>query len=99
MSKPIRLQEWIDKYGKWLHVRLQPPTESHDVTINQCDGTLPWKGPIYDSVENIDFASDALLSDVRYIAPDPEDNPIQPEFKGGHFTITLQLPTIQGVTL
>lgn len=99
MSEPIRLQEWLDNYGKWLHVRLQPPTESHDVIFNQCDGTLPRREPVYPSAEDMDFASDARLVDVRYDPPGLGDDRPHPEFKGGRFTVTLQLPTIQGVTV
>lgn len=99
MSKPVRLQEWIDKCGKWVHVRLQPPTEPHDVIINQCDGKLPWRGQVYPSAATIDFASDALLVDVRYDELGPEDDPLHSEFKGGRFTVTLLLPTLEGVVV
>lgn len=97
MSEPIRLQEWLDNHGKWVHLRVQPPKDSHDVTINQCDGKLPWRGTIYPSAEDIAFASDARLVDVRYGPPDPEGDPICPEFKGGRFFVTFQLPTSDGV--
>lgn len=97
MNEPIRIQEWINNYGKWLHFRLQPPIDSHVVTLNRCDGKLPWKGVLYPSAEGIDFASDARLVDVQYDEPDPEAALIDPEFKGGRFCITLQLPTQEGL--
>lgn len=93
MSKPIYFNEWLDIYGKWVHLRLHPPTESHVVTlIDACDGRPPWKGELYAPAEGIDIAIDARVVDLRYDAPDPEDNPIEPEFKGGHFVMTLHLP-------
>lgn len=96
-SKAIRLNEWLEIFGKWVHFQLQPPKDSHVVTLNACDGRLPWKGEIYASAAHVNFASDARLVDVRYCEPDPEDNPIEPEFTGGRFLVTLQLPTIKGV--
>lgn len=97
VSKPIQICQWLDIMGKWLHVRLQPPTYSHVVTINQCDGKPPWEGAIYGAAENVDFASDARVVDVRYDPPKPEDFPLEPEFPNGRFLVTLQLPTMGGL--
>lgn len=99
MSKPLCLSEWRELLHKWVHFQVQPAKERHDVVLLDADGKSVRLGAILESAE-IAYATEAVVVGVSHTGPYADPGAIVvPEFKGGRLTLTLQLPTPEGIVL